>query len=149
MGLFDHDRYVELTMHFRCNLLCEHCMIEGTMDRLEPESMDRFRELLEYNRVNRVRDGLILTGSEITLRRDLPDLARVARQNGFEHVRIQTHGMRLADPEYCRELVDAGIDEYFVSVTAADAETHDAIPKCRARSRRPYEVSRTSRHSKG
>jgi MoaA/NifB/PqqE/SkfB family radical SAM enzyme len=42
-------------------------------------------------------------------------------------VRIQTHGMRLADEAYCRELVDAGIDEYFVSVTAADAATHDAI----------------------
>src|SRR5439155_16021427 len=36
-------------------------------------------------------------------------------------------GVRLADSSYCRELVEAGIDEYFVSVTAADAETHDAI----------------------
>jgi MoaA/NifB/PqqE/SkfB family radical SAM enzyme len=127
MGRFNHDEYVEMTMHFRCNLLCEHCMIEDTMDRLEPESMEKFREVLAYNRVNRVRKGLILTGAEVTLRKDLPELARMARQNGFEHVRIQTHGMRLADPDYCRELVDAGIDEYFVSVTAADAETHDAI----------------------
>ena len=36
-------------MHFRCNLLCEHCMIEGTMDRLEPESMERFQEMLDFN----------------------------------------------------------------------------------------------------
>ena len=127
MGLFNHDQYVELTMHFRCNLACEHCMIEGTMDRLEPESMDRFRELLEYNLKHRVRTGLILTGSEITLRRDLPELAQMARSHGFEHVRIQTHGMRLADMGYCSELVAAGVDEYFISVTAADAETHDLI----------------------
>jgi MoaA/NifB/PqqE/SkfB family radical SAM enzyme len=63
----------------------------------------------------------------VTLRADLPDLARRARRNGFEHVRIQTHGARLADKAYCRELVEAGIDEYFVSVTAADAATHDSI----------------------
>ncbi len=129
MGCFNHDQYVELTMHFRCNLLCEHCMIEGTMDRLEPESMERFQELMDFNREQHRWKALVLTGAEITLRRDLPDLARLARRNGFEHVRIQTHGMRLADENYCRELVAAGIDEYFVSVTAADAESHDAITK--------------------
>ena len=35
--------------------------------------------------------------------------------------------MRLANPDYCRELIDAGIDEYFVSLTAATAERHDLI----------------------
>jgi MoaA/NifB/PqqE/SkfB family radical SAM enzyme len=129
MGCFNHDQYVEFTMHFRCNLHCEHCMIEGTMDRLEPESMERFQELMDYNRQQLRWKALVLTGAEITLRRDLPDLARRARSNGFEHVRIQTHGMRLADESYCRELIAAGVDEYFVSVTAPDAETHDEITK--------------------
>lgn len=124
---FVHDEYVELTMHFRCNLKCVHCMIEDTMDWLKPESMDRFAEILAFNADNARWKGLIFTGSEITLRKDLPELARRAREHGFEHVRIQTHGMRLANENYCRELVDAGIDEYFISVTAADAATHDAI----------------------
>jgi MoaA/NifB/PqqE/SkfB family radical SAM enzyme len=119
--------YVELTVHFKCNLKCEHCMIEGTMDWLKPESTEAFERILAQNARERLWKGLILTGSEVTLRRDLPDLARRARLSGFDHVRIQTHGMKLESAEYCRELVDAGIDEYFVSVTAADAATHDAI----------------------
>lgn len=127
MGRFNHQQYVELTMHFKCNLKCEHCMIEGTMDRLEPESMGKFKSVLEHNRRHRQWKGIIFTGSEVTLNRDLPQWARAAREHGFEHVRIQTHGMHLANPKYCRELVDAGIDEYFVSVTAADADTHDFI----------------------
>lgn len=127
MGRFIHEQYVEMTMHFRCNLRCEHCMIEDTMDRLVPESMERFRQVLAFNARERRWKGLILTGSEVTLRADLPELAREARRHGFEHVRIQTHGMRLSDPRYCRELLDAGIDEYFVSVTASDAASHDAI----------------------
>lgn len=125
--LFLPQDYVELSAHFTCNLKCQHCMIEGTMDRLKPESIDRFEQVLALNAQQRRWKGLTLTGSEITLRRDLPQLARRARDSGFEHVRIQTHGMRLADPDYCAELVEAGIDEYFVSVTAADATTHDAI----------------------
>jgi MoaA/NifB/PqqE/SkfB family radical SAM enzyme len=104
-----------MTMEFRCNLRCVHCMIE------------RFEELLAQNAKHRRWKGLILTGSEITLRRDLPDLARRARAAGFAHVRIQTHGMHLAQPDYSRELVEAGVDEYFVSVAGPDAESHDAI----------------------
>ena len=124
---FSAADYIEMTVHFKCNLKCVHCMIEDTMDRLEPESPASFERVLAHNRQARQWKGLILTGSEVTLRRDLPDLARMARDSGFEHVRIQTHGMRLANERYCRELVEAGIDEYFVSVTAADAATHDAI----------------------
>ena len=127
MQRFDHREYVSMTMEFRCNLRCVHCMIEDTMHRLAPESADRFEELLAQNAKERRWKGLILTGSEITLRRDLPELAIRARVAGFEHVRIQTHGMHLAQQSYCDELVDAGIDEYFVSVAGADAETHDAI----------------------
>lgn len=129
MRLFDHNEYIELTMHFRCNLKCEHCMIEDTMDRLEPESDEKFHEVLEHNAQHHRWKGIILTGSEVTLRSDLPDLARAARSHGFDHVRIQTHGMRLSDDKYCRELVDAGIDQYFVSVTAPNAEVHDFITK--------------------
>jgi MoaA/NifB/PqqE/SkfB family radical SAM enzyme len=124
---FAAEDYVELTMHFKCNLRCEHCMIEGTMDWLRPESMDRFERVVAENAQRRQWKGVILTGSEVTLRADLPELARKARGGGFEHVRIQTHGMKLASVDYCRELVDAGVDEYLVSVTAADAATHDAI----------------------
>jgi MoaA/NifB/PqqE/SkfB family radical SAM enzyme len=125
-GLVNHD-YVSMTLEFRCNLACQHCMIEGTMDYLQAEPLEKFDEVLAYNAEHRRWSGLIMTGSEITLRHDLPKLAARARASGFEHVRIQTHGMRLSSREYCRELIDAGIDEFFVSVIAADEATHDAV----------------------
>ncbi len=127
MQKFDNGDYVSMTMEFRCNLRCVHCMIEGTMDRLAPEPDERFDELLAHNARTGQWQGLILTGSEITLRRDLPDLARRARQSGFQHVRIQTHGMHLAQEAYTRGLVEAGVDQYFVSVAGPDSETHDDI----------------------
>ncbi|MBS0126832.1 radical SAM protein [Aestuariicoccus sp. KMU-90] len=114
-------------MEFRCNLRCVHCMIEGTMDRLKPESTADFRRILARNARSREWDGLILTGAEITLNPNLPAMARAARDAGFRHVRIQTHGMSLDRPETVQTLVEAGVDEYFVSVTGPDAESHDAI----------------------
>lgn len=131
MGRYDNSRYVSVTMEFRCNLRCVHCMIEGTMDRLEAVPDKEFENILEQNRRTGQWSGIIMTGSEITLRRDLPDLARRARAAGFEHVRIQTHGMHLARPGYVEKLIDAGVDEYFVSVAGCDAKTHDEITAVR------------------
>lgn len=127
MGIYDYSEYISLTMEFRCNLACEHCMIEGTMDRLAPQSDGRLEEVFQVNAKTRRWKGIILTGSEITLNRELPNWARRARQHGFEHVRIQTHGMRLGNMDYCEELVEAGVDEYFVSIAGHDATTHDGI----------------------
>lgn len=127
MGLFDHSQYVSMTMEFRCNLKCVHCMIEGTMDYLVPESTDGFRKLLEYNRKERSWKGLILTGSEITLMKDLPELAYEAKQSGFEHIRIQTHGMHLDNKNFSDSLIEAGVDEFFISIAGSDPTSHDAI----------------------
>jgi MoaA/NifB/PqqE/SkfB family radical SAM enzyme len=102
-------------------------MIEDTMDRLKPQPLEQLKNILEHNAKHKQWKGLILTGSEITLNRDLPEWARMAKQHGFEHVRIQTHGMHLVNRNYCANLIDAGVDEFFISVAAADAETHDAI----------------------
>jgi len=127
MSRYDHSRYVSLTMEFRCNLRCVHCMIEGTMDRLVPQDEAQLLRVLQDRSRHPDLTGIVLTGSEITLHRDLPKWARLAREHGFEHVRIQTHGMRLASRSYCEDLIAAGVDEFFVSIAGADAATHDDI----------------------
>ncbi|WP_439156325.1 radical SAM protein [Yoonia sp.] len=127
LSLRDHEKYVSLTMEFRCNLKCVHCMIEGTMDRLAPTSEDTFERVCRDQADTGRWEGLVLTGSEITLRRDLPEIARKAKTAGFKHIRIQTHGMHLGRTDYADRLVDAGIDEFFVSVAGSDAKSHDRI----------------------
>ena len=125
--LYQHSDYIEMLIHFRCNLKCQHCMILDSMHWLKPADDTEFQALLDEQIRSQKWKGIILTGAEVTLRKDLPLLARRARDAGFQRVRIQSHAMRLADPAYCETLAAAGIDEYFISVTAADAETHDRI----------------------
>ena len=127
LSLRDHEKYVSLTMEFRCNLKCIHCMIEGTMDRLKVTPMTTFERICNDQRATKRWEGLILTGSEVTLRKDLVDLAKTAKAAGFKHIRIQTHGMHLGRMDYANQLVDAGIDEVFVSVAGSDRESHDNI----------------------
>lgn len=126
---FDDANYVSLTMEFRCNLRCTHCMIEGTMDRLEPTGEETFEAVLHEQASSGKWKGLVLTGSEITLRRDLCDLAERARISGFENIRIQTHGMHLARQGYLESLLQSGVNEFFISVAGHNAVLHDFITK--------------------
>ncbi len=126
-SLRDHDQYISICMEFRCNLKCVHCMIEGTMDNLNVSSDSEFDRILNTQRQTGQWRGLVLTGSEITLRRDLSELAAKAKGSGFKNIRIQTHGMHLHRKDYTRKLVESGVDEYFISVAGSDRDTHDEI----------------------
>ena len=126
---FDDARYISLTMEFRCNLRCTHCMIEGTMDRLEPTSDEEFEKILQTQEATGQWEGIVLTGSEITLRSDLVELAKRARSAGFPNIRIQTHGMHLSRPGYVDRLLAAGVNEFFISVAGNNAALHDKITK--------------------
>lgn len=116
-------------MEFRCNLRCTHCMIEGTMSHLRPTDGAQFEAILQAQRENSPWIGIVLTGAEITLRSDLPQIAMRARDAGFQRIRVQTHGMQLQRRAYLDRLVEAGVNEFFVSVTAASEARHDAITK--------------------
>lgn len=125
----DSARWVSVTMEFRCNLRCTHCMIEGTMSQLRPTDGAQFEAVLQAQRDEGHWIGIVLTGAEITLRSDLPEIAVRAREAGFQRIRVQTHGMQLQRRAYLDRLVEAGVNEFFVSVTAASEARHDAITK--------------------
>src|SRR5688572_28808708 len=68
------------------------------------------------------------TGGEVTLEEKLFDYIDYARRSGgFDHLRLQTNGRKLADPSFAKRLVDAGIDEFFVSLHGHDRATQDHI----------------------
>lgn len=118
-----------VTFAFRCNIACTFCMVEDVLTVLPGTSLDEFRQAVERNRG--ALDGvsrIIFSGGEVTLSKELPAYAAYARSlPGIEHVRIQTNATRLAKRDYLRSLIDVGIDEYFVSFHAPDAELYTRI----------------------
>jgi len=113
---------------FHCNLACTFCMVEDVLNVYEGTSLDAFRRFTERpGALDGVR-RVIFSGGEVTLAKNLLDYARFARSlPGIEHVRLQTNATRLRDRAFLATLIDAGIDEYFVSLHGHDAATCDAI----------------------
>lgn len=119
---------VAVTVDFHCQSACRFCIVQEGMNRYGGLPFERFQALVDENRRSRKYHRVIFTGGEVTLERRLFDFVRAARESGtFEYVRVQTNGRRLADPELARRLVEAGVDEFFVSVHGHDAASHDDI----------------------
>lgn len=109
---------------FSCNNRCTFC-VQGDRRAHEPDRDTRtLLDLLASGRA--YADELVLTGGEVTLRRDLIELVRAARTLGYRLVQIQSNGRRFSDPRYCDALIDAGVTEFGPSLHGARRATHDA-----------------------
>lgn len=115
---------------FKCNLACSFCLIEDMLDERSGTSLDAFRAFAADAEAMQGIDRIIFSGGEATLERDLAEYVAVARSTpGIRHVRVQTNGTRLKSRDYLRSLIDAGIDEFFVSMHAHDEPTCETVTR--------------------
>ena len=126
----------------RCNLNCDFCfanaracgfIYEPTMDQIE----EMFRLLRSQKPVP--PPAIQLSGGEPTMRKDLPEIVRKAKEYGFSLVQIATNGISLAqDKELVSDLKDAGVSTIYLHFDGVTRETNPlleiskkAIENCR------------------
>lgn len=73
--------------------------------------------------------GLVLTGGEPMLHKQLLDLVVIARRLGFKPIQLQTNGRMLAYPDAVRRLLEAGITEFSPSLHGSTVAVHDALTR--------------------
>lgn len=129
-GRFEPTRFEDLTVtvDFHCHSACRFCIVQEGMNRFNGVPLAQFQAAVDDNRKSRRYRRVTFTGGEVTLERKLFDYIAIARASAsFEHIRLQTNGRLLADLAFARRLVDAGVDEFFVSIHGHDAATQDDI----------------------
>ncbi len=105
---------VLLEVTARCDLRCRFCFARGGEGEAEPP-LEELKAAVEE--IARRCGGVLLqlSGGEPTLRDDLPELVRFAKQAGCAYVQLNTNGLRLArDPAYAAALAEAGLDIVFL-----------------------------------
>ncbi len=118
--------WVAIDLGGRCGSRCSFCFTEWIRD--EPGlSPSLVLEILDLVATIDTAHTVVFTGGEPTLRRDLVDLFRAARERGLTDLGLQTNGHRLAKPAYLAALSDAGMTRVLLSIHGATAETHTAI----------------------
>ena len=108
----------------RCNHACEHCyQVHGQKGEMTLAEIERlFDDLTKLDVL-----FLYLSGGEVTLRQDLPEILRAARQRRFAIV-LMTNGFELSDV-VLETLVDVGVWEVRISVYSHIAAEHDAVTR--------------------
>ncbi len=114
-----------LRINGHCNMSCSFCFIDRTVSDLDTGELLRAIDALAARHL----DHLVLSGGEPTIHPDLPALIRHASRLGFRTVEIQTNGVKLASPEYAKELADSGLTKITVSLHSADPEHSDKITR--------------------
>lgn len=83
----------------RCNLRCPICFANAAVSEYiyEP-SYEEIREMLRNLRANQPvpTPAIQYAGGEPTVRKDIVELVKLAREEGFSHTQIATNGIKLA-----------------------------------------------------
>ncbi len=110
----------------RCNLSCPICFAyAGVAGYVYEPTFEQIKAMLANLRANRPTPppAVQFSGGEPTLRDDLPDIIRTAKELGFHHVEVNTNGIRIAqDPEFVKRLVDAGVSTLYLQFDGVTPE---------------------------
>lgn len=117
----------------RCNQHCPYCFAraetdaadegEPSLEELE-EKLDLLRDVGEEERPFNIQ----LSGGEPTVRDDLPEIIRMAKDKGFEYIQLNSNGRRIArEKGYAKALKQAGASVVFMQFDGTRDEIYKAM----------------------
>ncbi len=132
-----HTALLNIVLTNRCDLACWYCFFyakragyvyEPDIDTIK--RMVRTAKNMKPVGCNAVQ----LTGGEPTLREDLCEIIRVIKEEGYDHIQLNTNGIRLArDDDLAVRVKEAGVNTVYLSFDGVDERTnpknHREIPK--------------------
>jgi uncharacterized radical SAM superfamily Fe-S cluster-containing enzyme len=115
----------------RCNLKCPVCFANASAAGYVYEpTKEQVRGMLEnlHNNKPVPATALQFSGGEPTIRNELFDFIKMAKEIGFKHVEVNTNGVRIAnDPEYAKKLKEAGVSTIYLQFDGLTPETYKFI----------------------
>lgn len=123
-----HTGLANLVITNRCDLHCWYCFFyaEKAGYIYEP-TLDQIREMALNLRAERPVPGnsIQITGGEPTLRDDLPEIIRILKEVGVDHIQLNTNGIRLSrDFEYFKKIKEAGVSNLYMSFDGVTPRTN-------------------------
>ncbi|WP_447968390.1 GTP 3',8-cyclase MoaA [Nitrospira sp. M1] len=123
-------RALRVSVTDRCNLRCQYCMPEEEYVWLPRETLLTFEEVVRLTKVftSLGVDKVRITGGEPLLRKDLPSLIALLRENSkIKDIALTTNGILLKDQ--AQSLYDAGLHRVTVSLDTLQADRFKALTK--------------------
>jgi len=112
----------------RCDLSCWYCFFFAQKAGYVYEpSLGSIREMAKKLASEKpVKCNAVqLTGGEPTLRKDLLEIIRICKEEGIEHVQLNTNGIKLSqDPEFAVKVREEGVNTVYLSFDGVRKKTN-------------------------
>ncbi len=108
-----------------CNFRCKHCYQRA--DKPLPDELNLAEKLEVVEQLDRAGVAAVaLSGGEPTIHPDFLTVVKAIASRGM-YAAVATNGWRMADRDFFRKAVEAGLRYVEVSVDSADPKKHDAF----------------------
>ncbi len=122
----------DLKVGFACNNRCVFCAQGDKRSKCASiplsELVDRLRSVRGDLRQPK---GLVLTGGEPILYKQILPLVAAAKKLGYRPIQIQTNGRMMSYPNVLEKLIAAGATEFSPSIHGSTAEVHEALTRAK------------------
>ncbi|MBN2457562.1 radical SAM protein [Candidatus Woesearchaeota archaeon] len=118
---------VDIKTGFVCNNNCRFC-VQAHKKRFGNRQTDDIKKDLREARKSDCK-GVVFTGGEPTIRKDIVELVSYAKELGFGSIQIQTNARCLSYKPMCIRLIDAGANEFSPALHGHTAELHDYLTR--------------------
>lgn len=120
------DKRVDIKTGFICNNNCRFCVQADNKSK----GNRIFKEIKRDLEDSRKRcTGVVLTGGEVTIRKDFFDIVRLAKELDYKTIQIQTNGRMFASLEFCKKTIQAGATEFSPALHGYCKEQHDYLTR--------------------
>ncbi len=123
-----HTNLGNIAVTNRCPLNCFYCFFfakegEPIYEPSQAQIRDMLKQMKQEEPVG--TNAVQITGGEPLVRDDITDVVKIAKEEGYDHVQINTEGIDISqDPELTQELVDAGANVFYLSFDGPDPEVN-------------------------
>jgi len=124
---------VESLVIFKCNCHCVMCstglQIDRSIGSTDYHAIRPYEEVIkDIQRAKKMNArGFAFSGGEPTLRNDLSELASYAKSIGLQHIEVQSNGRMYVYKEFCKKLIDSGVNNFVISLHAPKEDLSDKI----------------------
>lgn len=111
---------------FECNNNCLMCSVNPKSSKNPPRNTQEIIINIEEGRKQKF-NRIEFTGGEPTIRKDLLQLIKKARDAGFGEIALGTNCRALHNLNFLKSLVENGLNRVTTTIYGYDAESHDSI----------------------
>lgn len=118
---------LDLKIGFSCNNNCRFC-VQAHKKHLGDRTTEELNKEMDKGRETGC-EGIVFTGGEPTIRKDIIELVKHAKDVGYRVIQIQSNGRMFSYMDFVKKLIKAGANEFSPALHGHTPEIHDYLTR--------------------